>query len=239
MKQILFKIFVLTSAVSFSQNFESDMKLVYTKFNRAEKIAFNIEYVLHENHNADSKVITTNKGKYVKVKDQYISTYDSKYTLVSPKEIIMIDNQDKRIRVKKMKEQKKSENPDFMVQLKEYNKYISKTTSLNTNKADVIMYRIELNSKSPFPISAYELTIDKKQGYMLKMSLLYKTKLEKDETYKVTGDEVPRLDIFFNDINDKKLFAMNEFNEEFYYTKRNSKLFPSEKFKNYDIKEIL
>lgn len=242
MKIILANILFVFGFVSVSaQEFADDMKLVYNKFNLSDKIAFNIVYTLHENHNPDSKIITTNKGRYIKINTRFISSYDQKNTVVSEKEIIMIDHAEKRIRVKNLKQDKKkqSETPDFMQQLKEYNQHIAKTVLLKTNNPDVVVYKIELNTKSPFPISAYELTIDRKQGYLLKMSLLYKTKLEKDDDYKVTGNEIPRLDIAFTDINNKKLFELSEFEEQYYFTKRNNKLVPAEKFKNYDVKEIL
>ncbi len=221
-----------------AQNFETDMKLVYDDFIQSEKVAFNISYVLRENHNLDSRIIHTNIGKYIKLKNKFISVYDTKSTLVLPSEIIMIDKEDKKIRVKKVK-QKENINPDFMTQLKSYNGYISKVVALKTNKENVLTYNVELKSNAPFPISKYEISIDTKKHYLVQMSLFYKKPLEKDEDYKITGKEIPRLDIIFSDINNSSLFSIVEFEEAYYFLKKNSKLSPSQNFKDYDVKETL
>lgn len=233
---ILFFVFVYLKLTS--QNFETEMKMVYANYNQSDKVAFNIDYKLRENHNPNSRIITTSTGKYVKVNDRFISVYDYKLTLVSPTEIIMVDKSEKKIRIKKLKSKIES-NPDFMAQLKSYNSFVAKVVPIRTNMENIIMYNVELKVGTPFPISKYELYIDVKKHLITQMSLFYKKPLEKDEDYNIAGTEVPRLDIVFYDINNNKLFTKAELEDAYYYKVRNEKLVPSINFITYDIKEIL
>lgn len=228
---------ILTSLVSFSQTFEKDMAIVYKNFVNANKIAYNIKYVLKQSHDINSGIISQNTGYYAKLNDTYISRYASKYTIVCPKEVIMVDEEEKYMRVKK--QGKQTNEPDFLGQLKEYKNGIEKVTRLTTNKKDVITYNVELKNIALYSLSRYEISINTKTFYMEQITLFYKQPLQKDDENKIKGNEVPRLEIIFYDFNNAKIVSPNELEPVYYYTRSNKKISPSSNFKNYDVKEIL
>ncbi|MCE3226615.1 MAG: hypothetical protein K0S32_1166 [Bacteroidetes bacterium] len=236
-KSIYILLFSAINCLAFSQTFEKDMETVYKNFVSASKIAYNIKYVLKENHNDNSRIISQNTGRYIKSKSKCISQYATKYTLTVPGEILMVDKDEKFIRVKKQAGDDKKD-PDFMSQLKEYNKGIDKVTRLTTNKKDVITYNVQLKNIALYGISRYEISINTKTFYMEQMTLFYKQPLKKDPQNNIQGTEVPRLEIIFSDFNNQKIYNEAELETGFYYTKDNKKLSPTANFKNYDVKEI-
>lgn len=239
MKKHITYFLIIVSLLIKAQTFDKDLELVYKNFVNAPKISYNINYVLKESHNVDSKIISQNKGRYVKQKDKFISQYALKYTLVSPIEIIMVDKEEKFIRVKKQEKTKTPQTPDFIEQLKEYNKGIEKVTKLTTNKKDVVTYSIQLKNLPLYGISRYEISINTKTYYLEQMTLFYKNPLAKDPDNNILGTEVPRLEILFYDFNNSKNYSEMELETNYYYTKDNKKISPSVNFKNYDVKEIL
>ncbi len=238
LKQQLTYFLILLGSVTNAQTFDKDLEQVYKNFVNAAKISYNINYVLKESHNVDSKIISQNKGRYVKQKDKYISQYALKFTLVLPSEIIMVDKDEKFMRVKKQDKSKTPQPPDFIEQLKEYNKGIERVAKLATNKKDVVTYNIELKNLPLYGISRYEISINTKTYYMEQMTLFYKNPLAKDPDNNINGTEVPRLEILFYDFNNSKNYSELEFETNYYYTKNNKQISPSLNFKNYDVKEI-
>jgi hypothetical protein len=229
---------LLASVVARSQNFEKDMELMYKNFVNASKISYSIKYVLKESHDINSRVISQNTGRYVKAGETYLSQYDTKYTVVTPKQIILVDNSEKQVRVKK-DERKNKQVPDFLADLKEYSKAISKVVKLETNKKEIITYHIELKDIPFYGISAYDISINTKKNYMEQMTLFYKKPLSKDPDNNIKGTEVPRLEIIFYDFNAPKLYKNEELDPLYYYVAENKKIRASSNFKSYNIKEIL
>lgn len=222
-----------------AQDYAKDMEEIQIKYKSLTKLALKIKYVLHENHNANSRVISSEEGRYIKMNKKSLSSYDQITTLLTVDKAIMIDKKEKRMRIKKFQKQVETGAPDFLAQVNDYSKYIYKTTCLKTNKEHVILYNVELKSSKDNPISRYEIAIDKKNGFIVMLTLFYITKLEKNPDFNVAGTEVPRLDIIFSDINDSKLFSISEFEDSYYYSKQKGKAIPSLNFKGYDTKEII
>lgn len=220
-----------------AQTFEKDMEQVNKKFVNTPKISYKINYILRESHDESSRIISKNTGKYAKSNSTYISVYDTKATLVNPGEIILIDGGDKHIRVKKSSVKNTPAAPDFMAQLKEYNSNVSAITR-HTQEKDLVMYDVTLKDVGFFPITHYQLTIDTRNGYVKQMSLFYKKPMEKDEDFKISGSEIPRLDILFSEFNNNKLLDAKELDPSYYYSRSDKNLFPSSNFKGYDVKEI-
>ncbi len=229
---ILFAAFTLNG-----QTFEKDLEKVYKNFINTSKISYSIKYVLKENHSPDSRTISESSGKYLKEKDKYINVLDHRSTLVTNNEIVIIDNQSKFIRVKKVAG-KMPEKPDFLSQLTEYNENIDKVTQLSSTKKNVVVYRVDLKANGYSPVSYYELAINAKTNYVERISLYYSKPLNKNEEYKVTGKERPRLDIIFYDFNNTSHEAQKELSSNYYYIKNQNKLSPTFNFKGYDVKEI-
>lgn len=220
-----------------SQDFSKDMNKVYETYKSNSGIGFTIKYVLHENHNETSRIISSKNGLYVKLKNKVLSRYDYLTTVTSPNKIITIDNSNKSILIKNFNKNIYTDVPDFIGQFKNYEKSVVKTKVINSNVPNIIIYSVELKTGGLAPISKYEISIDKKSGYITKMSLFYTTKLDKDEDYGIKGTEIPRLDIFFSDFNDKKIVNANEFDDFYYYTKVKGGVIPSVNYKNYTVKE--
>jgi hypothetical protein len=241
MKKLVYTIalfFICVFVNAQSQSFEKDMEMVYKNFVNINKISYNIKYLLKESHEVNSKILSQNTGRYVKIKDKYISQYSNTYTLVNPTEVILVDNQEKYIRIKKQTKNKVQE-PDFLGQLKEYNKGVQKVTRLTTNKKDVVTYNVQLKNIAIYGISRYEISINTKTYFMEQMTMFYKNPLEKDPENNIKGTEVPRLDIIFFDFNSLKIYNELELNSSYYYTRGETKINPSANFKSYDVKEIL
>lgn len=221
-----------------AQTFEKDMELVYLNFVNVPKIAYQINYTLKASHKTESAVISKSGGKYIKLNNTYLSVYDDKVSLTMPSEIIMIDNQEKRIRVKSVTTKEKTNQPDFITQLKEYNKNVAKVTKLAGINKNTFSYKIELKNTDLFPISSYEITIQQKTNYVEQITMFYKKPLQKNEDYSVNGTEIPRLEIQFYNFNSAKLIASKELEPSYYYSKLNKKLIPSSNFNGYDIKQL-
>ena len=226
-----------TIAFAKAQTFEKDMELVNKKFVNSIKISYKINYILRESHDELSRVISKNSGKYAKHNSAYISVYDTKATLVNAKEIILIDGTDKQIRVKKMDAKKPLPVPDFVTQLREYNKQVSGITR-EVHEKGVVVYDVTLKDVGLFPISHYQLTIDTHSGYLKQMTLFYKKPMERDDDFNISGSEIPRLDIIFSEFNNDKLLNTKELDPSYYYSKFDETLLPSVNFKGYDVKEI-
>jgi hypothetical protein len=237
MKNYLLPVLLFFDLAVNAQSFEKDMELVYKNFVNAGKISYNIKYVLKEGHDVNSKVISQSMGRYIKRDERYMSQYASKYTLVTPKEIIMVDAEEKFICVKK-EEQKGKTQPDFLKQLEEYNKGVEKVTRLETDRKNVITYKVELKNLPLFGVTGYEVSINTKTHYMEQVTLLYKKPLRKDPDNNISGSEIPRLEIIFYDFNNPKNFKPSELEGSYYYSAANKKLKATENFKNYNVKEI-
>jgi hypothetical protein len=237
-KIIMTVILALSLFVLHAQSFEKDMELAYQQFVNSVRISYHIKYVLHENHQASSRVIMESKGKFVKEENSYISVYDTKASLVTNQEIIMVDHDTRRIRIKKLNESDPSPVPDALQQIREYNKNVAKITSTENNSANTVTYRIELKKTGLFPISHYEITLHAKSHYIEQLTLFYKKPIEKNEAYRVNGNEIPRLDILFYDVNASGVYSKQELENDYYYIKNNKQLLPSSNFKNYDVKEV-
>lgn len=236
MKQAAFYIFMLYSGVILSQDFSKDIAKAYSAY-KTERICFNIKYVLHESHKSDSRIISAKNGSYVKSKDKTLSKYDHLSTLTASNKIIVVDGDEKNIRIKKFNKDLYKEVPDFISQFKDFEKSISKTYLLKSDDPNILCYSVELKKNGLIPVSKYEIFIDKKNYYIVRMSLYYLNKLEKDDDYGIKGTEIPRLDILFSDFNDKKVFDESEFSDAYYYIKAKGKLLPSVNYKNYVVKE--
>jgi hypothetical protein len=220
-----------------AQNFEKDMELVYKYFVNAPRIAFNIKYLLKESHKAESKVLTETSGRFMKEKDTYLSELDKIATLVTPLEILFVDHNDKRINIKKIKA-KPPENIDFIKLLKISQSNIETVNKQPSEHKDQLTYKIKIKSSDVYPMSYYEIVINTKTNYLERMTLFYKKTLQENESYGVTGKEIPRLDILFYDFNSPKLNAGQELKTLYYYTKQNAKLIPTINFNGYAIKEV-
>jgi hypothetical protein len=233
-KVILYLVFI-TSVLSLkSQDFKQDLTAVVNQQNKLEKQCYNVTYTLRENHNFNSKVIQKSVGKYIKLKNSYLSAIDHVLSVNLPNEVIMIDSQQKKIVISK--NDKKTVTPsDQFMQIDEYNKYISKMV-VNQLSKNVVMYSVELK-KNPYPISKYEIVIDTKLKSYVRLSLFYKGTLDKDDRFKVTGKEVPRMDIEFFDYNDFVKIKEIECTKSYYYTQIGNKLIPTDNYKGYEIKK--
>lgn len=221
----------------FAQDFSNDMQLVNEKFAANPNVSFRIDYVLRAEHKMNSRVISRNTGRYVRRKEVYLSVYDKKATLVTANEVIMLDGDDRTIRVKKLTSAAPTQSPDFFAQLKEYNKNVKeiKRTVLDKHR---VQYDVILKNTQLFPISHYELTIDVESGYLQQMTLFYKKPLGKDPNFNLDGSEVPRLEILFSAFNQSSVFDKSELSAGYYYYFSSDKLTPSTHFKGYTIKEI-
>jgi hypothetical protein len=240
MKKIQYSLCLLLLVVfTKAQNFEKDMAQVYKNFVNAPKIAYDISYVLKENHSATSKIISQITGRYVKLNDKCISQYDAKYTLTNATEIIMVDKEEKNIRVKKQNPKKPIANTDFLTQLKEYNKAIESVSALPGAKKETIVYTVQLKKNGIYPVTKYDITINTKTYYMEQISLFYNRPLDKDLDNNITGSEIPRLDILFLNVNAAKLYKTDELETAYYYSKQAKAISPSSNFTGYNIKEIL
>jgi hypothetical protein len=146
----------------------------------------------------------------------------------------MIDSEQKKMVLSK-NVKKAPVQSDQLKQIDEYNKYISKTV-VNQLSKNVVMYSVELK-KNPYPISKYELVIDTKLKSLVRLSLFYKGTLDKDDKFKVTGKEVPRMDIEFFDYNNFKVLKEIECMKSYYYVQNGNKLIPTANYKGYEIKK--
>jgi hypothetical protein len=217
-----------------SQDFKQDLTELVNQQNKLEKQCYRITYTLRENYNYNSRVIQKSVGKYIKLKNSYLSALDHILSVNLPDEVIMIDSEQKKIVLSK--NVKKTVAPsDQLKQIDEYNKYTSKTIVTQLSK-NVVMYSVELK-KNPYPISKYELVIDTKSKSMVRLSLFYKGTLDKDDKYKVTGKEVPRMDIEFFDYNNFEKLKEIECTKGYYYIKTGNKLIPTDNYKGYEIKK--
>lgn len=234
-------IFLFSVSVLFfqsrGQGFEQDMQAVYKSFIAPEHISFDIQYVLRSGAGSDARVISESKGRYLKSKNRYISVFDSKATVVTPREVIMIDEEDKRIRVKKLKESIDN-TIDFLEQLKEFNKSIERTERELSSDGRNVTYRVILKSTDLLPIRQYDICISSKTHLISRLTLYYKKPLEKDEDYKLTGNEIPRLDITFSGIETGKPASSRDLDPAYYYSVNKSQLSPTNNFKGYEIKEV-
>ncbi|MDF2449488.1 MAG: hypothetical protein K0R26_1992 [Bacteroidota bacterium] len=230
-------IFIFICRIAVSQDFAKDMDKVYNTYKSFKNFGFNVKYILHENHNINSRIVSQSVGKYVKFDNKTLSVFDENSTLTSGTKIISINHAEKRISILKNTKESYAKTPEFLAQFDTYKKHIEKISLLNSSDNNVLYYSVELKRNNITGLSKYEVVIDKTKSYIIKMTLFYSRKLEKDENYKVEGTEVPRLDILFTEINDKKLFNLNEFSDQYYYSKLHGKIMPSSNFKNYNIKE--
>lgn len=228
---------LLLSVFAVGQTFEKDMEQVNKRFVNNNRIAYQINYVLKESHDVNSKVLSKNSGRYVKQNDKILSQYDKQFTLITANQVVMVNKDEARILVKQQAS-KENTSPDVIAQLNEYNKQIEKVVRLTTNKKDVIMYSVELKKNPLSPISKYEISINTSTFYMEQMTLFYKGTLDRDEENNIKGTEVPRLDIIFYDFNAGKLFTPQELEPSYYYVKSDKKYLPSANFKNYVVKEL-
>jgi hypothetical protein len=219
------------------QEFEKDMERIYNSFVKPDYIHFNIRYVLRAEHQPDSRVVSETNGRYAKSKNKYISVMDSKATLVTPREVLMIDKAERKIRIKKLKEPIEN-SIDFLTQLKELNKDIAGTSKANDKNAQTFVYQVRLKNTEFMPVSAYDMEVDVRTNHITRLTLYYKKPLEQNEDYHVKGDEIPRLDIIFSDIETGKPGSSTELNPEHYYTSNKSQLIPTTNFKGYEIKEV-
>jgi hypothetical protein len=218
-----------------SQDFKQDM-LALVNAQKVDKQCFSLTYNLRENHQSNSRVLYVSKGKYIKVKDACLSTLDHISSLTLKEEIITVDKNEQQLTISKLNQSSKAPTNDILQQIENYNQYIQKVTGTKlTNNA----YQYTIVLKQTFSaISKYELVFDIKLKTILRMTLFYKTPIEEDKRYHITGKEIPRLDIEFTNYNDFKLLNEAECNASYYYTKNKNKLIPSSNFNGYDIKQL-
>src|SRR5436190_24327338 len=117
MKKLILSLLIIGQYMM-GQTFEKDLKAVYDEFANPKRIAFDIRYVLGSTHAPGSKIINESNGKYIKSDRSYLSSFEKKSTLVTATEVVVIDDEQKRLRVKKLREPL-IDKADFMTQLKE------------------------------------------------------------------------------------------------------------------------
>lgn len=227
--------FVLAVLSLRSQDFKKDIVDVFNQQNKLPNLCYSLVYTLRESHNVNSKVLHKSNGKYIKIKDSYLSSIDHITSITMPDVIIMVNKADKTMILKKNM-MKTPVQPDIMKQLEEYNKFTQKivTTDLGKGKYS---YTVELK-KTLYQISKYEIVIDTKAKSIVRLSLFYKNALAKDDAYHITGKEVPRLDIEFNDYNNFNLLKEAECKKNYYVTQNHNKLTPTSNFLGYAIKQL-
>lgn len=235
MKKLKTFFLVLLVIPALSQTFEKDMEQMHKKFVNAAHIAYTIRYVLKESHDEGSRIVSESTGKYIKDNDTYLSVLDDKATLVTPRQVVLVDREQKRISVKQVKE-KIQETNDLVKMLK-----LSTETAQKINRREVknqIVYDVILKSEARSPLERYQVKLNSETFYMESVTLFYKKALEPNKDYRVSGKEIPRLDIFFGDFDDRKINTDPEIQTDYYFTKLNNKLSPTLNFKGYAIKEI-
>ena len=218
-----------------SQDFKKDIVDVYNQQHQLTNLGYSLKYTLRESHNPNSKILHQSHGKYIKMKDTYLSSLDQITSLTMPDLIIMVNSESKTMILKK-NSMKEVVQPDILKQLEEYNKYTKKivTTDLGKGKYS---YMVELNSKL-FQLSKYEIVIDTKTKSIMRLNMFYKGTLPKDDAYHITGKEVPRLDIEFNNYNDFTFLKEIECQKSYYISQTNHKIKPTSNFLGYEIKQL-
>ncbi len=98
-----------------------------------------------------------------------------------------------------------------------------------------VRYRLEYNEKPMY--EAYETEFDSK-GMMTEMTILYRKEYAINPNDQNSPKAKPKLKITWSDLNEKNVFAADEFSSEKYFTEVNKKLTPTPKYKGYRITDV-
>jgi hypothetical protein len=98
-----------------------------------------------------------------------------------------------------------------------------------------VRYRLEYNEKPMY--EAYETKFNT-SGMMTEMTVFYRKQYAINPNDANSPKAKPKLKITWSDLNEKVVFATDEFSSEKYFTEVNKKLTPTSKYKGYRITDV-